>query len=502
MTLPRTACGHCLKLSKPASNVHALACERAQSATNLPAVSTSRSTVLCGPGVAHPGEERRDEMSRKLTVPTTGMAKGLGSTGGATMQRSKLSLKQESKSFQAKTDDGSGGGIGGKGIFNGGGGDNDDGDGDDYFDEFGDGDEGAGDSSFFRTVVLAENYSRVAIEAVLSEWMRTVSSLPLILRQAVEMGLFSSAQLVRFCAMDNRPNVTRTVSRLLPAQISRGLVGRMMADPAFLQKLLMEQAITVASSVWWEAEQRGDAFGRELDLVAINTLSLCAANAALVWMVSADRSFGTPHRMPWQKALHSLPNNLFDRSGPQRVYTSGSRAAGFLAKAAELSAVGVISGGLMSIGQSAAAALRRRSDPDWQPAVRTPELRASALGLAASMGIFANARYQIISGVDRYLFDHSAYLMSYLVASGIVRVASNRLGEPTRLVLQGLPVDAPQRAPQQQQYRQPVVAAASRQPAAAAQPAKPRRAAGAKGPRTGKKKAARGFEMSAAVAGA
>ena len=187
------------------------------------------------------------------------MAKGLGSTGGATMQRSKLSLKQESKSFDAKTDDGSGGGVGGKGIFNGGGGDNDDGDGDDYFDEFGDGDEGDGDSSFFRTVVLAENYSRcapqappvsfrtvlpeasvphvaplhmglrvltgfhgccrVAIEAVLSEWMRTVSSLPLILRQAVEMGLFSSAQLVRFCAMDNRPNVTRAVSRLLPATV-------------------------------------------------------------------------------------------------------------------------------------------------------------------------------------------------------------------------------------------------------------------------------------------
>lgn len=109
-------------------------------------------------------QEKNDGISRQLTVPTTGMAKGLGSTGGATMQRSKLSLKQESKQFDAKTDDGSGGGVGGKGIFNGGGGDNDDGDGDDYFDEFGDGDEGDGDSSFFRTVVVAENYSRCAPE--------------------------------------------------------------------------------------------------------------------------------------------------------------------------------------------------------------------------------------------------------------------------------------------------------------------------------------------------
>lgn len=86
----------------------------------------------------------------------------------------------------------------------------------------------------------------------------------------------------------------------------------MMADPAFLQKLVMEQAITAVSSVWWEAEQRGDKFAQELDLVAINTLSLCAANASLVWMVSANRSFGAPNKMPWQKALHSLPNNIFD----------------------------------------------------------------------------------------------------------------------------------------------------------------------------------------------
>lgn len=159
--------------------------------------------------------------------------------------------------------------------------------------------------------------------------------------------------------------------------------------------------------------------------------------------------------------------------------------------------VGVIAGGLMSVGQSAAIAVRRHSAPDWQPAVRAPELRSSALGLAASVGVFANMRYQIISGVDRYLFDHSAYLMSYIIASGIVRVASNRLGEPTRLTLQGLPVDAPQRVPQ---YRQPVAAAARQ--SAAAQPAGGRRVAGAKGARKGKKKVARGFEMSAAVAGA
>lgn len=60
-------------------------------------------------------------------------------------------------------------------------------------------------------------------------------------------------------------------------------MGRMMADPAFVQKLLMESVICTSSSLLWEAQQRGERFSKELDLVAINTLSLLAANVALVW---------------------------------------------------------------------------------------------------------------------------------------------------------------------------------------------------------------------------
>lgn len=81
--------------------------------------------------------ERLDPLA-SLQVPTTGMAKGLGSSGGsATLQRSKLSNKQAQSNTGPKLDDGMGGGGIGKGIFNGGGGDGGDGDDDDYFNEFG-----------------------------------------------------------------------------------------------------------------------------------------------------------------------------------------------------------------------------------------------------------------------------------------------------------------------------------------------------------------------------
>ena len=67
--------------------------------------------------------------------------------------------------------------------------------------------------------MLAQLYDEASINAVLQEWFRTVADLPLILRQAVSMGLFSSAQLVRFLSMDVRPSVTRAVTRRMPPQV-------------------------------------------------------------------------------------------------------------------------------------------------------------------------------------------------------------------------------------------------------------------------------------------
>jgi hypothetical protein len=83
----------------------------------------------------------------------------------------------------------------------------------------GDGDGDGDDDGFFRQV-FKELYDAKAIAAVLQEWYKTMADMPLILRQAAQMGLFSSAALVRFLAMDVRPNVTRFVTRSLPPAVS------------------------------------------------------------------------------------------------------------------------------------------------------------------------------------------------------------------------------------------------------------------------------------------
>ena len=67
--------------------------------------------------------------------------------------------------------------------------------------------------------VVQELYDEASLSAVLQEWYRTFADLPFFMRQSVQLGLFSSAQLVRFLCMDVRPGITRQVTRTLSPKV-------------------------------------------------------------------------------------------------------------------------------------------------------------------------------------------------------------------------------------------------------------------------------------------
>lgn len=374
-----------------------------------------------------------------------------GSFGGATKERSPLAFVMPTpvQKQPVLDDGGDGSGIGKHNHNGGGGGDGGDDDDDDYFEEEGEGGEGDGGQGdgaglFMRTLVIPESYDALSIAAVFGEWMRTVADLPLILRRAVEMGLFSSAQLVRFFSMDVRPGVARAVTRTLPPTWAREVVGRLMADPAFAQKLALESLFAASASMFYEWRVRGDKFRSELDLAAINSLGLAGATAAAVWMLAPTRSYGAMNKFPWQQMLDGLPNCVFDVSGPLRQYSAQTRISSLFAKAAELSAVGAAAGVATSLASSAAVELRRRGgNPTFEPSVPVPELGRSSGGLAAFFASNANLRYQAIGGLDRFLFGHSHFLWAYLGLSGATRLASMAIGEISRPWFQGLPSAPP-----------------------------------------------------------
>lgn len=387
--------------------------------------------------------EEQGGFSAELTVPTRGMA-GMGSFSGATLQKQNLDLTQKQQTMQPRTDDSGGGGDNGKSINNGGGGDGDDGDDDDYFDEGDDDGDGDDDGIFTTRNVIPELFDKATIEAVMAEWFRTLADLPAGIRMAVEMGLVSSAQLWRFFTLDCKPTIVRTVARVTPPAFSRAFVGRLMADPFILYKMAMEQVLTIGGSVAYEMRMRGDNFKSEWGQVVANTTTLCAANAAMVWSLAPTRSFGNAHKYAWQRALHSLPNHVFDQSGPLREYTHVSRVAGLLWKGAELSAIGVIAGTAQNVMTNTLVNIRRKKEPGYTPSLPVPSAAQSAAGLGAWLGISCNARYQALSGLDRWLsvpgertFWGSLGLV--LGSTAVMRYFNQRVGEPMRLSWQGLP---------------------------------------------------------------
>ncbi|KAK3009986.1 hypothetical protein RJ639_010956 [Escallonia herrerae] len=372
-----------------------------------------------------------------------------GAFGAVTLEKSKLDMtqKQTKSSPEAKRNNkgfegeelaiGGGGGNIGKSInFGGGDGGDDDGDDDDYFDDFDDGDEGDEGGLFRRRIVLQELFDRKFVDAVLNEWQKTMMDLPAGLRQAYEMGLVSSAQLVKYLAINARPTTTRFISRTLPQGMSRAFIGRMIADPAFLYRLLLEQAATIGCSAWWEFKTRKERIKQEWDLALINVLAVTACNAIVVWSLAPCRSYGNTFRFDLQNTLQKLPNNIFEKSYPLREFDLQKRIHSFFYKAAELCMVGLTAGAAQGALSNLVAGKKK-----GRLSATIPTVSANALGYGAFLGLYANLRYQLLSGFDRAMVNHFDVIGVALFFSTALRILNAQLGETSRLAWLGVEVD-------------------------------------------------------------
>ncbi|XP_073065826.1 uncharacterized protein [Primulina eburnea] len=360
-----------------------------------------------------------------------------GAFGAVTLEKSKLDLTQKQTKSSPELSTGGGGGNIGKGLSHGGGdGGDDGGDDDDYFDNFDEGDEGDEGGLFRRRMILGELFDRKFVDAVLNEWQKTMMDLPAGLRQAYEMGLVSSAQMARFLAINARPTTERFISRSLPQGLSRAFIGRLIADPAFLFRLLLEQATTIGCSVWWEIKNRKERIKQEWDLALINVLTVTACNAIVVWSLAPCRSYGNTFQFDLQNTLQKLPNNIFEKSYPLREFDFQKRLQSILFKAAELCIVGFTAGA----AQGAASTLVA-SKKEGRLSVTIPSVNTNALGYGAFLGLYANLRYQLLCGFDRAVVSYFDVIGVTLAFSTALRILNVQLGETSRLAWLGVEVD-------------------------------------------------------------
>ncbi|KAL2904663.1 Protein RETICULATA-RELATED 1 chloroplastic [Bienertia sinuspersici] len=379
-----------------------------------------------------------DSLSSSYSAPFAPTMKGqYGAFGAVTLEKSKLDMTQKQTQSSPELATGGGGGDIGKRINNGGGdGGDDGGDDDDYFDDFEDGDEGDDGGLFRRRIVFQELFDRKFLDAVLNEWQKTIVDLPAGFRQAFEMGLVSSAQMVKFLAINARPNSVRTLARGLPQGLSRAFIGRMIADPAFLYRLLLEQATTIGCSAWWEFKNRKDRIKQEWDLAVVNVLTAAACNAVVVWSLAPCRSYGNTFRFDLQNTLQKLPNNVFEKSYPLREFDLQKRFHSFFYKAAQLCFVGLTAGAV----QGALSNLCAKKKED-RLSVTMPSVRNNALGTGAFLGLYANLRYQLQCGIDRGLSSYFDVIGVSLFLSTAMRIMNVQIGEMSRLAWLGIEAD-------------------------------------------------------------
>ncbi|KAK8530076.1 hypothetical protein V6N12_060834 [Hibiscus sabdariffa] len=360
-----------------------------------------------------------------------------GAFGAVTLEKGKLDLTQKQTTSSPELATGGGGGDIGKKINHGGGdGGDDDGDDDDYFDDFDDDGEGDEDGLFRRRMFLEELFDRKFVDAVLNEWHKTMMDLPAGFRQAYEMGLVSSAQMVKFLAINARPTTSRFISRTLPQGMSRAFIGRMLADPAFLYRLLLEEVATIGSSVWWEVKNRKDRIKQEWDLALMNILTVAACNALVVWSLAPCRSYGNTFQFDLQNTLQKLPNNIFERSYPLREFDLQKRIHSLFYKAAELSIVGLAAGAVQGSLSNFLASKKKE-----KLSVTIPSVGTNALGYGAFLGLYANLRYQLLCGFDQAVVNHFDVIGVALFFGTALRVLNVQLGERSRLAWLGVEVD-------------------------------------------------------------
>ncbi|KAK2423468.1 DUF399 family protein, putative (DUF399 and DUF3411) [Trifolium repens] len=361
-----------------------------------------------------------------------------GAFGAVTLEKSKVEFAQQqsNKSSPELATGGGGGDIGKIISFGGGDGGDDDGDDDDYFDDFDDGEEGDEGGLFRRRILLQELFDRKFVDAVLSEWQRTIMDLPAGFRQAYEMGLVSSAQMVKFLAMNARPTASRLISRKVPQGLSRSFIGRMLADPAFMYRFLLEEVATIGCSVWWEFKNRKDRIKQEWDLALINVLTAAACNAVVVWSLAPSRSYGNTFQFDLQNTLQKLPNNIFEMSYPLREFDLQKRIQCFLFKAAELCMVGLGAGAVQGALSNTLAKKK-----EGRLSVTVPSVSSNALGYGAFLGIYANLRYQLLCGFDRGMVRHFDVIGVALFFSTAFRVLNVQLGETSKRAWLGVEAD-------------------------------------------------------------
>lgn len=185
----------------------------------------------------------------------------------------------------------------------------------------------------------------------------------------------------------------------------QGFRERLLADPKFLHRLAIEEAISITTTFLAQYERRKEKFFEELDYVITDTLRGTVVDFFTVWLPAPTLSFlsysdemSTPDGIDAIKGLlGSIPDNAFQKNLAGKDWNLSHRVASVFFGGVKLASVGFISSIGAVAGSNTLYAVRKFLNPALianQQTKRSP-LFKTALVYGCFLGISANLRYQV-----------------------------------------------------------------------------------------------------------
>lgn len=186
----------------------------------------------------------------------------------------------------------------------------------------------------------------------------------------------------------------------------QGFRERLLADPKFLHRLAIEEAISITTTLLAQYERRKGRFFEEIDYVITDTVRGTVVDFFTVWLPAPTLSFlsqaddsSTPENLELLKGLlGNFPDNAFQKNTVGTIWSTNQRFASVLIGGLKLAGVGFVSSiGAVSVS-SILYTVRQTMGGDStldKMHRRTPILK-SAVIYGCFLGTSANLRYQVL----------------------------------------------------------------------------------------------------------
>ncbi|KAG0496000.1 hypothetical protein HPP92_000614 [Vanilla planifolia] len=194
-----------------------------------------------------------------------------------------------------------------------------------------------------------------------------------------------------------------------------GWRARVLADPQFPFKVLMEELVGVSACVLGDMASRPNFGLNELDFVFCTLVVGSIVNFVLMYLLAPTAAVSS--------AASAFPSYMFEPGAFSLLDRVGTLAY----KGATFAAVGFAAGLAGTAISNGLIALRKKLDPEFETPNKAPPTVLNAITWALHMGFSSNVRYQTLNGVE-FVMEKVLPSTGFKASVVILRCLNNVLG--------------------------------------------------------------------------